>query len=120
MKMFEVFMLKPEHNETEFRGYAEQKSVKRTNYRRVYEGVIPADKKGVIEKLEYIFELLNINHPADYNNRSLSVSDVVCIDEGVYFCDDFGWQKIEGFFPARHTAEWWDVAIEDGEPYACI
>ena len=51
--------------------------------------------------LEQIFYTFNNEHPADYSARSLSVSDVVevkdseKIEDGFYFCDSFGFKKID-------------------------
>lgn len=50
--------------------------------------------------LEAIYEKFNIDHPADYEGRSLSVSDVVEIREsntlnpGFYFVDSIGFKAI--------------------------
>ena len=44
--------------------------------------------------------MFNLNHPNDYNGHSLSVSDVVQVIElsnveaGFYYCDSFGWRKL--------------------------
>lgn len=44
------------------------------------------------ELLEVVFRTLNINHPRDYTERSLSVGDVVTIAETrSYVCDWLGW-----------------------------
>jgi len=46
--------------------------------------------------LERTFCALNINHPADYHERSLSVGDVVTIaGTRSYRCDWVGWQKLD-------------------------
>jgi hypothetical protein len=46
--------------------------------------------------LEQTFRALNINHPADYRERSLSVGDVVTIaGTRSYRCDWLGWQKLD-------------------------
>ena len=105
MESFGIYMLKPEYAGRLFRSY--DGKVKREMYTRVYGGHFP-QKMGTIEKLEYVYELLNIRHPAGYECRSLSVSDIVCIGEGAYFCDDFGWEKVPDFLPDSHTAEWSD------------
>jgi hypothetical protein len=48
------------------------------------------------EVLEQTFRALNINHPADYCERSLSVGDVVTIaGTRSYRCDWLGWQKLD-------------------------
>lgn len=48
--------------------------------------------------LEKLFELFNINHPEDYQYRSMSVSDIVRIERnGIfawYYCDWMGWKDI--------------------------
>lgn len=48
--------------------------------------------------LEKLFELFNINHPQDYQCRSMSVSDIVRIERnGIfvwYYCDRMGWKDI--------------------------
>lgn len=51
--------------------------------------------------LEEIYEKFNVDYPSDYRGHSLSVSDIVevsgspDIPEGFYFCDSFGFKKIE-------------------------
>lgn len=46
--------------------------------------------------LEKAFRILNINHPEDYHERSLSVGDVVTIAGArSYRCDWAGWQKLD-------------------------
>lgn len=46
--------------------------------------------------LEQTFRTLNINHPSDYHERSLSVGDVVTIAGArSYRCDWLGWQKLD-------------------------
>lgn len=48
--------------------------------------------------LERLFRVLNMEHPADYKARSLSVSDVVSLpgDDGerFYYCDVFGFREV--------------------------
>ena len=67
----------------------QSKAVDPALYDRVYDGKLDCNS------LETIFEKFNIDHPADYNGRSLSVSDVVEIREsdtlnpGFYFVDFF-------------------------------
>lgn len=64
-------------------------------YDKVFEGEVDC------KNLESIYRKFNLDHPADYVGRSLSVSDVVeikdndGIEPGFYFCDDFGFKKVE-------------------------
>lgn len=60
-------------------------------YEKTYEGEIETDKTNEFEILEEIFTLLNVNHPEDYKGHSLSVSDIVMINNKKYYCDSFGW-----------------------------
>ena len=69
-------------------------------YDRVYTGELRCSS------LENLYMILNTDHPADYRARSLSVSDVVQIEEsplmekGFYFCDSTEIRPIR-FEPAR-------------------
>ena len=70
------------------------KKVNAAAYDRVYDG-----KMDCIS-LENIYQKFNVDHPADYKGRSLSVSDVVEIREsdtlnpGFYFVDSIGFKSI--------------------------
>lgn len=70
------------------------KEVNAAAYDRVYDG-----KMDCIS-LENIYQKFNVDHPADYKGRSLSVSDVVEIREsdtlnpGFYFVDSIGFKAI--------------------------
>ena len=65
--------------------------------------------KGDFKSLEDVFQAFNLNHPPDYHDRSLSVSDIVevksaeNIKPGFYFCDSFGFQKVD--FEPTKTSE---------------
>jgi hypothetical protein len=64
-------------------------------YTKVYEGILPevADKQDS-DYLEDLFTKFNLNHPDDYQGRSLSTSDVVILDETIYYCDNYGWKEV--------------------------
>lgn len=63
-------------------------------YIETYSGNINTDSTDIYDILEEIFTELNINHPSDYKEHSLSVSDICEIDNKYYFCDSFGWKEI--------------------------
>lgn len=64
-------------------------------YETVYTGQIERFW-AVDAALEDIFVMFNLNHPADYRGRSMSVSDLVVLEGiGTYYCDSVGFQKIE-------------------------
>ena len=70
------------------------KEVNAAAYDRVYDG-----KMDCIS-LENIYQKFNVDHPADYKGRSLSVSDVVeirgsdTLNPGFYFVDSIGFKSI--------------------------
>lgn len=65
-------------------------------YKTVYDGNVDADN------LEAIYTLCNTDHPVGYNGHSLSVSDVVELEDGsCHFCDSFGFQELKDFDTAK-------------------
>ena len=74
--------------------FQHSKEVDPVLYDRVYDGKLDCNS------LETIYEKFNINHPADYKGRSLSVSDVVeirgsdTLNPGFYFVDSIGFKSI--------------------------
>ena len=67
--------------------------VKLSRYKKVYEGVIGEGNPN--EKLEDLFRMFNLNHPEDFKGHSLSVSDLIKLDNKFYYCDAFGWTNIK-------------------------
>lgn len=63
-------------------------------YDKVYEC------EGGFGSLEDVFRTFNLEHPADYTGRSMSVSDIVEVVEGdtvspgFYFCDSIGFKAV--------------------------
>lgn len=74
--------------------FQHSKEVDPVLYDRVYDGKLDCNS------LETIYEKFNIDHPADYKGRSLSVSDVVeirgsdTLNPGFYFVDSIGFKSI--------------------------
>lgn len=97
--MYSIFMLKDCKATTEklFMPYEwtmAHGGVNYAEYETVYNGHIEP-KETVAETLEAIYTMFNLDHPADYRGRSLSVSDLVVLEEtGTYFCDSVGFKKI--------------------------
>jgi len=58
-----------------------------------HEGVVVTDESEAA-LLEEIFRIYNIDHPADYADRSLSVGDVVEINGRRYACQPTGWTRL--------------------------
>jgi hypothetical protein len=51
--------------------------------------------KSIFEFLEYLFKKFNLDHPNDFNGHSMSISDIVKVNDKYYFCDSIGWKHIE-------------------------
>jgi len=103
-------------------------------YLPVFSGVIdvpaalPKDtetRRGII--LEHIFFLFNIQHPAGYCGRSLSVGDVVLLEEQHYLCSAFGYTPVT-FVSIEHSLNKLtlpgDLVLESvvcaGDEFPCI
>jgi len=62
--------------------------------------------------LNRLFEKFNINHPADYQHRSLSVGDVVEFPQPdtappiVFACESIGWSEVIAWEPSATNPEW--------------
>ena len=98
--------------------FQESESINSALYDRVYEADVDCSN------LEDVFKLFNLNHPAAFAGRSLSVSDVVeivdapAIEVGFYFCDSIGFKRVD-FDPAQaqiKEAAMRVVICEPGKP----
>ena len=90
-----------------FRSLDQVQTVNLAHYYQTYSGeihlhdAIPHD----VSVLESLFHEFNLHHPADFRSYSLSVGDIIVIDnERMYFCDMFGWtpltaDMVEGDLP---------------------
>lgn len=56
-------------------------------------GGIVVTNESEAELLAKIFEIYNIDHPVGYNERSLSVGDVVIINGRWFVCEIRGWTR---------------------------
>lgn len=61
-----------------------------TEYELVFDGEVEA------KNLEDVYHIFNTysEMPLDYHGRKLSVSDVVVNEDGAFFCDSFGFQRL--------------------------
>ena len=95
IKVFQIDEKLDRYN-TEFRNYDSIiKTAVRVDpsiYKTVYNGIVDA------ENLESIYTLCNTDHPVGYNGHSMSVSDVVELEDGsCHFCDSFGFKELKDF-----------------------
>lgn len=63
-------------------------------YNLVYETVMEYNNLPDMTILEDLFRIFNIERPDDYKGRSMSTSDIVILDDKVYYCDSFGFTKL--------------------------
>lgn len=64
-------------------------------HKESYRGVVEVAGDDSHRKiLEKIFYVLNNEHPEDYSMRSLSIGDIVRIDDNLYRCDAEGWTML--------------------------
>ena len=73
---------------------SDKKNYSKESYNKVYAGEILEDLTND-DILEKIFCIFNIRRPEDFKCHSLSVGDIVVLDEQAYICDICGWNKIE-------------------------
>ena len=94
IKNVEYKLWQTEDENQEFLSYKKER-FDFSKYNLKYEGTITVeDKKEDLHALEELFFILNCMHPTDYNARSLSVSDIVEINNKFYYCDSFGWRPL--------------------------
>lgn len=106
-KQFGIYQITerdPEHN-YRFMGldYVQKKgiTVSRADYDLIY--TAPLTEK---DTLDGIYERFNIQRPADFTGHSLSVSDVVVLNDGstvkAYYVDSIGFAELPDFFKERN------------------
>ena len=64
------------------------------DYEKVYEGEIETGRY-IEGTLDNIFTKFNIDRPKDFKGHSLSVSDIVILNGEKFYCDSFGWKKLQ-------------------------
>lgn len=116
-----IYQLKdiPENRDLHFAGaeYLNKKGITpdRDNYTLVYTfPVNPEDLQDKIGFLNDVYHKFNTDHPKDFEGHSLSVSDVVVIQQNgelsAHFVDSWGYKELENFGAVRENPL---KAIED-------
>lgn len=98
-----IFQLKdPEMCNYAFRGYEiAKKDLSPRDYDRSCKLFVDNNVFGVEAVLEDLFGSANVGEARKFLKHSLSVSDIVVLEEdsglyaGTYYCDDFGWGQIK-------------------------
>ena len=88
-----------------FRHLAEGQRVDFAEYVEVYTGEISTGDNPWAT-LELLFRQFNIDHPADFEGRSMSVSDIVELDgKRTFYCQNTGWEELSpDRIDNRHSA----------------
>ena len=60
------------------------------DYKVIYFGKIPNGST-----LEDIYAMFNLYHPEDYKGHSLSVSDIIVVDNHMYYVDSYGFRCLD-------------------------
>lgn len=79
-----------------------------SNYDKIYEGdmsTISVRGDTVGDRLEAVFVKFNLDRPEDFKGHSLSVSDVVVMDNKAYYVDNMGFQPLKEFKPIEKNIE---------------
>ena len=92
--------------------------VRKEDYKLVYVGELQGNVS-----LEDIFERFNIHRPEDFRGHSLSVSDIVVLNNGdkvtAHFVDSISFQELDSFLDLEeHSME--ELAYQVGERYFAI
>lgn len=79
-----------------FLRYREDRIPSKELYDVVYSGEIEATGN-VLRDLECLYTKFNVNHPTDFKGHSMSVSDIVELAGGYYYCDSFGFVELKNW-----------------------
>ena len=99
MKKYEIYQLDWSIGESIIRDFAYRSyermaqsgvKIKKELYALVY--TLESEAALSLDDLYYMF---NMEMPDDFGGHSLSVSDVVKNDDGYWYCDSFGWKKLD-------------------------
>ena len=117
-----IYQLKHEDSTTDLRfmnySYLEGQGLtpKLDNYDLVYFGTFtPAESQA--RTLEQLYTTFNINHPEDFRGHSLSVSDVVVLNQHgqttCHYVDSIGFKEIPGFLKQENYLKTAEMQMED-------
>ena len=93
--------------------------VKKEDYELIY-----SDKMFYGDTLDSLYEKFNIAHPADYTGHSLSVSDIVVLNENgnvkAYFVDSISFRELPDFLQLEPELNQEELAYRIGDQYFAI
>ena len=88
----------------------------RDNYDLVYTGALnPSERQ--IDTLEQIYQVFNLERPADFTGHSLSVSDIVALKQGgvisCHYVDSVGYTELPRFLQPENYLKTAEMQLED-------
>ncbi len=93
--------------------------VKKEDYELIY-----SDEMHYGDTLDSLYEKFNIAHPEDYTGHSLSVSDIVVLNENgnvkAYFVDSISFRELPDFLQLEPELNREEVAYQIGDQYFAI
>ena len=93
--------------------------IKKEDYKMVY-----ADRLWQGDTLDSLYEKFNIAHPEDYTGHSLSVSDIVVLNENgtvkAYFVDSISFRELPDFLHLEPELGMDEIAYQIGNQYLAI
>ncbi|HBG9130480.1 TPA: hypothetical protein KRJ44_003714, partial [Clostridioides difficile] len=93
--------------------------VKKEDYELIY-----SDEMHYGDTLDSLYEKFNIAHPEDYTGHSLSVSDIVVLNENgnvkAYFVDSISFRELPDFLQLEPELNQEEVAYRIGDQYFAI
>ena len=94
--------------------------VSRENYLLTYAGTLPDEVLHLGQPeamLESLFSRFNMERPQDFRGHSLSVSDVIALNQGgkteCYYTDSFGFYKLPAFLEHENALKNAEMMLED-------
>lgn len=98
---------KKEAKITDVLAYNLIENIRRNNYKKVYETKVSSQIKNVLtteEILEGLFALFNTDKPSNYEGHSMSVSDIIKLDNKAYYVDTTGFVDITEEWNRNHES----------------
>ena len=75
--------------------YAKEHNFSLDDYKEVYSNSIDSHNDPLEETLEGIFVLFNIDRPQDFKGHSMSVSDIIKLEDGrLFYVNSVGFEEI--------------------------
>lgn len=104
MLSYTLYQMKhePELNEIRFAPFYELEeesllfNIHQGNYDLVWRGYIAGqDEMDIMDILENLFFQFNVSRPEGFTGHSMSVSDVIVLNDKPYYVDSFGFRELD-------------------------